>query len=188
MRLLLPFLLLVVHTSYALNVAQNYPKTKSGGLEVTNPGLYETNFGTSEVKSPLKDVGSQNFLARQWRESLRAWERSLRKERAKTLETTERKRTKKAKRAKTAQKTELRKSAKKKNTELKPEKRTFFKSSEPEPHYDHYDIFGYPGDHYYPHFMDYDDDIHYGDDYDKDDVDHGNFFVDQFHDLMDFFF
>ena len=52
----------------------------------------------------------------------------------------------------------------------------------------HYDIFGYPGDHYYPHFMDYDDDLHYGDDYDKDDVDHGNFFVDQFHDLMDFFF
>ena len=88
MRLLLPILLLVVHTSYALDVAQNYPKTKSGGLEVKNPGLYETNSGTSEVKSPLKDVGSQNSLARQWRESLRAWERSLRRERVKTLQMT----------------------------------------------------------------------------------------------------
>ena len=187
MRLLL-HLLLLLHTFNALEVNQNYPDVGKGGLGADALKSNLGNFG-ADAGEDRKDVGTRAAMVRQWRESLRAWQRSLRKERAalkekKNLEAPPRGTRLQGKRVKADIKKATNK--KKKKEKLNPQQRTFFQSSEPEPHYDHYDIFGYPGDHYYPHFMDYDDIHDY--DYDKDDVDHGNFFVDQFHDLLDFFF
>ena len=183
MRLLL-HLLLLLHTYYALEVNQNYPDIRKGGLDA-NADALKSNLGNFDVDpgEERKDVVSRAAMVRQWRESLRAWQKSLRKERAAAEE---KKNLEAAQRGTRLQGKRVKVDVKKKKEKLKPQQRTFFKSSEPEPHYDHYDIFGYPGDHYYPHFMDYDDIHDY--DYDKDDVDHGNFFVDQFHDLLDFFF
>ena len=189
MRILL-HLLLLIHTFHALEVNQNYPDIEKGGLD-GNAHALESNLGDFEVgpSKEMKDVATRAAMVRQWRESLRAWERSLRKERReekRNLEAPQRRVKLQGKRVKAA-KADVKKATKNtKKNELKPQQRTFFQSHEPEQHYDHYDIFGYPGDHYYPHFMDYDDIHDY--DYDKDDVDHGNFFVDQFHDLLDFFF
>ena len=188
MRLLL-HLLLLLHTYYALEVNQNYPDIRKGGLDA-NADALKSNLGNFDVDpgEERKDVVSRAAMVRQWRESLRAWQRSMKKGRVtlkekKNLEAAQRGTRLQGKRVKA----DIKKATnKKKKEKLKPQQRTFFKSSEPEPHYDHYDIFGYPGDHYYPHFMDYDDIHDY--DYDNDDVDHGNFFVDQFHDLLDFFF
>ena len=186
---LLPHLLFLLHTFYALEVNQNYPGIRKDGIDA-NADTLKSNLGNFDVGpgEERKDMATRAAMVRQWRESLRAWQRSLEKERAVSKE---KKNLKAAQRGTRLQgkrvKADLKKATnKKKNEKLKPQQRTFFKSSEPEPHYDHYDIFGYPGDHYYPHFMDYDDIHDY--DYDKDDVDHGNFFVDQFHDLLDFFF
>ena len=185
MQLLLLFhLLLLLHTFHALEVNQkNDHGIGKGGLEIS-----------SSSSEDMKDVANRATMVRQWRESLRSWERSLRKaRRAKTAKEKKRKLESPSQRGKRLQgskrvratKADVKKVTKKKK--VNPQERTFFKSSEPEQvHYDHYDIFGYPGDHYYPHFMDYDDIHDY--DYDKDDVDHGNFFADQFHDLLDFFF
>ena len=189
MQLLLLNLLLLLHTFYALEVNQNYPDIAKGGSDGGNLGNFEV--GPSEE---MKDVSTRATMVRQWRESLRSWERSLRKARgAKTsnkdernLKAPQRGTRLQGKRVKAANADVKKATKKKKKEKLKPQERTFFQSSEPEQHYDHYDIFGYPGDHYYPHFMDYDDLHDY--DYDKDDVDHGNFFADQFHDLLDFFF
>ena len=189
MQLLVLHLLLLLHTFFALEVNQNSPDIAQGGSDGGKLGNFVA--GPSEE---MKDVATRASMVRQWRESLRSWERSLRKARgAKTsnkdernLKAPQRGTRLHGKRVKAAN-ADVKKATKKKRKEkLKPQERTFFQSSEPEQHYDHYDIFGYPGDHYYPHFMDYDDIHDY--DYDKDDVDHGNFFADQFHDLLDFFF
>ena len=188
--------MILFHTFHALDA--HYPDINKGGFDVSahvvesNGENFEVSPSERAAETPTgthwaaeTPIGAtREKMVKQWRESLRAWERSLRKERAnpkgkRNMEAPQRRERLHGKRVKA----ELGKSKTKK---LKPQKRTFFKSSEPEPHYDHYDIFGYPGDHYYPHFMDYDDFHDY--DYDKDDVDHGNFFVDQFHDLLDFFF
>ena len=174
--------MILFRTFHALDA--NYPVINKGGFDVSAHVVESKGEVSPSEMGETPTGASREKMVKQWRESLRAWERSLRKERAnpkgkRNMEAPQRRERLHGKRVKA----ELGKSKTKK---LKPQKRTFFKSSEPEPHYDHYDIFGYPGDHYYPHFMDYDDFHDY--DYDKDDVDHGNFFVDQFHDLLDFFF